>query len=391
VADHYWIISQTGGIGFTFTVTLNITGFAPTGSVFILRGNGVNVNTYATTAPNYTNLDVFDTFGDFSLGEAYCAVPSGLINRYVTLNSAILDWEPGDAEQEWNVEYGPAGFTHGTGTLLNNVTARPLDISGLTANTYYEFYVRSVCAEEVQSPWTGPEPFSTFPKQLDATIFLEGPYDEGTDEMGTTLADNDLLPLNQPYSGSPWNYSGDEAVTVITTNVVDWVLIEWRDANTPVSANSDAWIWRKAAFLKNDGSIVDMDGTTSPWIGNPQLNGSLYVVVHHRNHLAVLSNQGAVLTSDVYSYDFSDALSKAYGGSTGYKQIGTSPDRYGMVSGDGNGDGQINAAQDVNSVWNADAAKRGYYHGDFDLNGQVQNQDKNDKLVPNLGKQSAVP
>jgi hypothetical protein len=391
VANYYWIISQTGGISFTFTVTLNISGFNPSGSVFILQGNDINVNTFATTTPDYTNIDVLDTFGDFTLGDAYCAVPSGLINRYVTLNSAILDWEPGETEQEWNVEYGPAGFSQGTGTLLNGVATRPLLISGLTDHAYYEFYVQSVCTGELQSPWTGPEPFSTFPKQLNATIFIEGPYDSIADQMQANLNTLDLIPLEQPYQGEPWNYQGDEQVTEIPAGAIDWVLIEWRTATSPALANSSTYIWRKAAFLMNNGSVRDLDGTSLPWIGNPQLSGSLYIVVRHRNHLEVMSNLGASLLNDVYSYNFSTHITRVYGGSLGYKKLDTNPPRYGMVSGDGNADGVISAALDINSVWNSQAGMNGYLAGDYSMDGQVQNQDKNDRVVPNLGKQSQVP
>ncbi len=177
-ADHYWIISQTGGINFTFTLTLNVTGFNPVGSVWMMRGDGFNINTVSTTAPNYTNFTVFDAFGDFTLGEVFCANPSGLINRYITYTKLSSIGSPVILKQEWNVEYGPAGFTPGTGTMLSNVSTKPLTITGLTPESYYEFYVQSKCSPVVQSSWAGPEPFSTFPKQLDAKIFLEGPYDE---------------------------------------------------------------------------------------------------------------------------------------------------------------------------------------------------------------------
>ena len=391
VADHYWVISQSGGYNFTFTLTLNVSGFNPSGSVWMLRGDGLNVNSYATTIPDYTNVVAFDTFGDFTLGELHCASPKNLINRYITLTDAILDWEPGDMEQQWNVEYGPAGFTQGTGTFISNVTEKPLAIAGLTAHTYYEFYVQSICSEEVQSDWVGPEPFSTFPKQLNAKIFLEGPYDVGTDEMLTDLATSGLLPLDQPYGVSPWNYSGSEQVSSIPANIVDWILIEWRDATSPGSADNSTWIWRKVAFIKNDGNIVDLDGSNLPWIGNPQVSGSLYVIIRHRNHLDVIANAGATLQDEIWSYDFSDALSKVYGGSSGYKQIGFSPTRFGMISGDGNGDGQILLNGDKNDAWSTQTGKKGYFNVDYNMNGQVQNQDKNDMLVPNLGKQSAVP
>ncbi len=391
VADHYWNISQSGGINFTFTVTLNVPGFYPVGSVWMLRGNGFTVNYYATTAPDFTNFDLFDSFGDFTLGEMHCAEPTGLINRYITYTDAILDWEPGSPGQTWNLEYGPAGFTPGTGTMLTNLSSLPVNITGLTAQSYYEFYVQAICTGDILSGWAGPEPFSTFPKQLDAKIFLEGPYDEGSDLMTTSLSDNDFVPLAQPYSGAPWNYNGTEQVANVPTGVVDWVLLEWRDASAPALADGSTWIWRKAAFLLNDGTVADLDGSSLPWIGNPQLAGSLYFVVKHRNHLDVISNQGATLQSEVYSYDFSNQLNKVYGGSNAYKQIGSSPLRFGMISGDGNGDGQVLVNQDKTVVWSAESGRRGYLNGDYNLDGEVQNQDKNDVLDPNLGKQSAVP
>ena len=201
VADHYWTISQTGGINYTFTLTLDVPGYSPLGTVRMLRGDGFTVNQYETTTTNYTNIAAFNTFGDFTLGEMHCSEPTGLINRYITYTTAIIDWSQGDSETEWNVEYGPKGFTPGTGIMLTNISSRPLEITGLTPESYYEFYVQSICSEEVQSSWAGPASFSTFPKQLDATIFFEGPYDESADLMMTSLSNSGVLPLTQPYQG----------------------------------------------------------------------------------------------------------------------------------------------------------------------------------------------
>ncbi|MBN1338239.1 MAG: right-handed parallel beta-helix repeat-containing protein, partial [Bacteroidales bacterium] len=64
---------------------------------------------------------------------------------------------------------------------------------------------------------------------LDLKAFLEGPFNGS--EMNTTLNSGGHLPLSQPYNQAPWYYSGTEAVTAIpNTDVVDWVLIELRDA-----------------------------------------------------------------------------------------------------------------------------------------------------------------
>ncbi len=61
------------------------------------------------------------------------------------------------------------------------------------------FFLQANCAEGVTSDWAGPEPFSTFPKPLDANLFLEGPYDSGSDAMTTDLSGAGYVPLSQPY------------------------------------------------------------------------------------------------------------------------------------------------------------------------------------------------
>lgn len=166
-------------------------------------------------------------------------------------------------------------------------------------------------------------------------------------------------------------------------------MIEWRDASSPANADGSTFIWRKAAFLKNDGSIVDMDGSSLAWIGNPQLSGSLFFVIRHRNHLDVISNYGASLANEIYNYDFSDQPDKVYGGTVGHKQIDASPLRFGMASGDGNADGHINATDKANA-WNPNAGFTGYRSGDFNMNGQTDNLDKNDFCYENNGFNSYI-
>ena len=59
--------------------------------------------------------------------------------------------------------------------------------------------------------------------------------------MSTTLRDNFLLPLSQPFNVPPWNYNGMESVASIPPDVVDWVLLELRtlpDANSKIAARA---------------------------------------------------------------------------------------------------------------------------------------------------------
>jgi lysophospholipase L1-like esterase len=117
--------------------------------------------------------------------------------------------------------------------------------------------------------------------KLNAKIFLEAAYEDiGT--MNTLLNASSQIPGSQPFNKSPWNYAGTEQTDNIPPNVVDWVLVSLR-TGTAESAETAC----RAGFLKTDGSIVDLDGS-SPLAFVVDV-GDYYVVVEHRNHLPVMS------------------------------------------------------------------------------------------------------
>jgi hypothetical protein len=60
-----------------------------------------------------------------------------------------------------------------------------------------------------------------------------------------------------------------------------------------------------------------------------------------------------------------------------------------MYSGDADGNGTVNASD--KAIWSAASGKQGYHGGDFDLNSQVDNTDKNDRWLVNLNKASTIP
>ena len=125
---------------------------------------------------------------------------------------------------------------------------------------------------------------------VNAKVFLEGPYN-GTG-MDTTLNTSSYLPTSQPYNASPWNYAGSENVAAgfftTHTNIVDWVLVELR------STYNGASVGRRAAFLTSDGTIVDTTGS-SPVLFNGLSDGNYYIVIRHRNHLAVMSKDSVCI------------------------------------------------------------------------------------------------
>ena len=222
--------------------------------------------------------------------------------------------------------------------------------------------------------------------RLGIKVYLEGPFDET--EMRTTLNDEGLLPLEQPYNVAPWNYSGTESVDSIpNADIVDWALVELRDTTQVDYATGETMIARQAAFILDDGSVVDLDGNNGACsiVGSPITN-NLFVVLWHRNHLGVMSANAVTESDGVYTYDFSTPAGQAYG-TDAQKDLGSSI--YGMIAADANADGDVNAAD--KTIWENQAGEQGYKSADFDMDGQVSNPDKNDKWVPNNGEGCQVP
>jgi len=262
--------------------------------------------------------------------------------------------------------------------------------TGLEYGTEYFWRVRIT-----NYGWSEVWNFTTEPLLVSAKVFLQGPYNAGT--MSTSLNTGDQLETyayNQPYNVPPWSYSGTETVggpgtTFFNDNpdIVDWVLVELRTSTSP--SPSDV---RRAAFVKNNGDIVDIDGT-SPAEFSGISGGDYYIVIKHRNHLAVMS-ANAVTLPNVSAYDFTDAQNKAYKPTVG------SPDpmadlggtKYGMYSGDANADGSPDAF-DNNLYWMpANGLPYNYPGGaDYNLDGGVDSFDSNLFWKPNNGKATQVP
>ncbi len=188
-------------------------------------------------------------------------------------------------------------------------------------------------------------------------VDLEGSYNQSAGLMNTSLSS--VLPLTPPFQSAPWNYPGTESVASVPENVVDWVLVQLRQATAPELATSSTILAQRAAFLKSDGSIVDLDGVSTLNFGNYTVGSgsNVYVALYQRNHLSVLSASGMILQNGIYSYDFTTSIDQAYGGAAGYKQI--APGIFGMVSGDVDGDGSISVLDFTD--WATDFGQTGIY------------------------------
>ncbi len=215
-------------------------------------------------------------------------------------------------------------------------------------------------------------------------VFLEGPCIGNV--MSTYLCTCGAIPLSQPFNTAPWNYNGTESVTVFPGNAVDWVLVELRDATSAPNATSATTIARQAGLLFSDGSILATDGTSHLSFSNT-ISNSLFTVIHHRNHLAVISANEVPLSGQYYTYDFTTSIGQAYG-TNSQKQLTVNVS--GMISGDADANGMVEN-EDLVPAWDANAGKAGYYPTDLNLDQQVDNIDKDSYWFPNIGKGSFIP
>jgi uncharacterized protein (TIGR02145 family) len=222
---------------------------------------------------------------------------------------------------------------------------------------------------------------------FDVRFFLEGPYQNG--QMATTLNSTGNLPLNQPFSGPPWNYEGLESVaTIPNSTIVDWVLVDL----VKIYWNSDVpvleLLHREACFLKNNGQLTALSGSFYPlfqFLDNPP---PFHLRIHHRNHLSILSSDVVPqVVSGVYSWYFSDDVTSAMGGELSQKEV--APGVWVMIAADANTSGQIDNT-DKNEVWLPDLSLSGYHPGDFNMDSYVDYTDKFLFWKENAGRSAIV-
>ena len=158
---------------------------------------------------------------------------------------------------------------------------------------------------------------------------LQCPY-AGSGLMNTNL--QGILPNDQPYNRAPWFYNGNETLNSIPVNMVDWILVELRDAS-----DSSLIIAQRAALLLDDGNIADTNLASSVNFDGVSA-GNYYLCLHHCNHMPVMSANPIPIPNSTL-YDFSDPVSSPPFGGISQALIELEPGVYGMIGGDINSDG----------------------------------------------------
>ncbi|MCW5518387.1 fibronectin type III domain-containing protein [Aureitalea sp. L0-47] len=146
-----------------FEIEYGLTGFSPgTGTVtqtsqtsFVIDGL-TPMTTYDAYVRSNCGSDGFSNYISLSFTTlapvVLCNTPTDLTLIDVSSDTATIGWSENN-ETAWEIEYGPVGFTIGTGTVIQTSQSN-YQITGLQAATTYEIYVRANCGVDGYSEYT---------------------------------------------------------------------------------------------------------------------------------------------------------------------------------------------------------------------------------------------
>ena len=147
-----------------------------------------------------------------------------------------------------------------------------------------------------------------------ARVFLEGPYNSATGLMNDGMRALGLVPTTEPYTGLGYAHVGGGGETTSPTvlaasgndAIVDWVLLELRDAFDP-----SVVVATRCALVQRDGDVVDTDGVNA--VSFPIGQNDYHMAVRHRNHLGAMTLSTEFMFSGGTSVDLTLGATSTYG------------------------------------------------------------------------------
>ncbi len=250
------------------------------------------------------------------------------------------------------------------GSVLQDWLGADAQSVGLTFNNAANQLPQIISSTETVTPDCYYERIDPVTAELNIKLFLEGYYQSSDGMMRTDLLDSNLLPNAQPYGASRFSYFGTETTPSFPANTVDWLLLELRDID-------DLVVDRKACLLRNDGMVMELDGSVNVQFAD--LHPTNYsLVIYHRSHLSVMvSNQFDSSLAGVILIDITTDASKV----VGTNQLKNVDGVYMMYAGDVDQNGVINNL-DHNSWKRSISASQTYKTGDLNADGLVDDLDK---------------
>ncbi|MBP6641756.1 MAG: hypothetical protein KA186_01615, partial [Flavobacteriales bacterium] len=193
------LVSTDGGSNFTQVgSTLGITNVAPVGfNTWVTREFTIG-STSATTVirlrgnPGSGNNIGVDNFR--IIPAPTCTAPTAPSASVTGAGAVEVSWTCASCTGSYFVEYGPTGFTLGSGTVAGPFTNSPASITGL-ANGNYHAYVRQDCGIDGISDNAGPASFSIVAGDFcsNAIDLVSVPQADWSVIGNTTGASNDYI------------------------------------------------------------------------------------------------------------------------------------------------------------------------------------------------------
>ncbi|PWH85113.1 GEVED domain-containing protein [Brumimicrobium oceani] len=143
----------------------------------------------------------------------------------VSTTSIELDWVELNTATSWIIEYGPAGFTPGTGTF-DTVTTNPYTITGLSPSSQYDFYIQADCGGGDYAAWRGP-----FSMYTDCGIAV-APFYEGFNNATQPQCWENISSNTSTSTNNFWNFNdqGDYGAANNGRNAGEFTKV---DGNSP--------------------------------------------------------------------------------------------------------------------------------------------------------------
>jgi hypothetical protein len=247
-ADRYWTVTQSGGSAFTYNITLDGTGFTPTGDLVVVKDDAGTMVSYTPTTPNYTvsgltSMSNF-TFGDFALATTLPAAPTVLFAQGTSRSQIQMTFtDNADNESTFGIErssdYGVTfSFVRSIGANSGSGGTVIYADTGLTAGTEYCYrvFAHNNIGSSGYSNVACGETFAP-PAQRTLTVTIEGTGCSVTQTpSGATYDDSTVVTLT-PVPASGWSFyswSGTNAGDIVNTVGVYTIVMT---ANKAVTAN----------------------------------------------------------------------------------------------------------------------------------------------------------
>ncbi|MBO7227642.1 MAG: fibronectin type III domain-containing protein [Bacteroidales bacterium] len=221
-----------------------------------------------------------------------CWRPQDLHITDATATSVELAWTERNNATSWTIEYVPAGQSQGTGTTVA-ANSNPFTVTGLTATTHYDFYVKSNCSATDESRYT--RKVSGWTTQVPANVPYAYDFENATEWGNWTTTSNTT---SNWYRGTATAAQGSNAIYVsadggATNSTIDGVVnaTAYRDFNFGANDTNFTLTFKAKAGGRTDGNydglmlyLVDPwlnaesspTGLNTPW-GNvnnlPRVNG----------------------------------------------------------------------------------------------------------------------